>query len=65
MIVNVLVFLVKVCIMIWVQQILRWSLPRFRYDQVMNLGWKILLPLSLINIVVTAIGILLVQEAVS
>jgi NADH-quinone oxidoreductase subunit H len=36
----------------------RWSLPRFRYDQVMNLGWRVLLPLSLANILVTTIVIL-------
>ena len=48
--------------LIWFQMLIRWSMPRFRYDQVMNLGWKILLPLSLANIVITALGILIVQE---
>jgi len=35
--------------------IVRWTLPRFRYDQVQTLGWRYLLPLSLLNIFVTAI----------
>ena len=44
----------KVIFLCWLQLQIRWTLPRFRYDQLMKLGWKILLPLSLINLVVTA-----------
>jgi NADH-quinone oxidoreductase subunit H len=40
---------------IWV----RWSIPRFRYDQLMNLGWKVMFPLSLINIVWVAVLIMI------
>lgn len=36
---------------------IRWTIPRFRYDQLMNLGWKVLIPLSIANIVVTGIWI--------
>jgi NADH-quinone oxidoreductase subunit H len=64
MAVHVLVFLGKVCFMIWFQQLVRWSLPRFRYDQVMDLGWKIMLPLSLANILVTGVAILALEELV-
>ena len=54
-------FTVKVVFFCWLQIMIRWTLPRFRYDQVINLGWKILLPLSLVNIMGTALVILLTQ----
>lgn len=47
------VFWVKVLILCWVQLAIRWSFPRFRYDQIQVLGWKMLLPLGLINVFVT------------
>ena len=50
-------FTIKVVFFCWLQILLRWSVPRFRYDQVMRLGWKMLLPLALVNIVVTALWI--------
>jgi NADH-quinone oxidoreductase subunit H len=54
-------FMLKVILMIWVQMTLRWTLPRFRYDQVMDLCWKILLPLSLANVIVTGAVMLAVR----
>jgi NADH-quinone oxidoreductase subunit H len=49
------IFLFKMILLIWLQMQIRWTLPRFRYDQLMTLGWVILLPLSLANVAVTAI----------
>ena len=63
MVLHVLTFFVKVIIMIWLQMQIRWTLPRPRYDQVMDLCWKVMLPLSLANILVTALVILLIQGA--
>lgn len=48
-------YFTKVCIFISVFMWVRWTLPRFRYDQLMNLGWKILFPLSLLNLAITVI----------
>jgi NADH-quinone oxidoreductase subunit H len=46
-------FTLKVVFFCWLLLTIRWTLPRFRYDQVMRLGWKYMLPLGLINILVT------------
>ncbi|MBD3291047.1 NADH-quinone oxidoreductase subunit H, partial [candidate division KSB1 bacterium] len=48
-------FTFKVFFFCWLLQQMRWSLPRFRYDQLMKLGWKYLLPLAILNLVVTII----------
>ncbi|MFQ5864870.1 MAG: NADH-quinone oxidoreductase subunit H [bacterium] len=53
-------FTLKVIFFLWLQMTIRWTLPRFRYDQVMRLGWKYILPISLANIVITGIIILMV-----
>jgi NADH-quinone oxidoreductase subunit H len=53
-------FLLKVVVMIWFLMLIRWTLPRFRYDQAMRLGWLGLFPLSILNIVVTGLVILAV-----
>jgi NADH-quinone oxidoreductase subunit H len=58
---HVLSFLLKVVLMIWLQMALRWTLPRFRYDQVMDLCWKMILPISIANIFVTG-GVILFLE---
>ncbi|MFQ5415457.1 MAG: NADH-quinone oxidoreductase subunit H [Myxococcota bacterium] len=54
-------FMTKLLAMIWLQMSLRWTLPRFRYDQVMDLCWKVLLPLSIANIFATGLVILLME----
>lgn len=56
------VFFIKISLFIFLFMWVRWTVPRFRYDQLMNLGWKILLPLSLLNMLVTGALILLKQN---
>ncbi|MBI3599623.1 MAG: NADH-quinone oxidoreductase subunit NuoH [Nitrospinae bacterium] len=58
MLINIATFFVKIIFFIWLQMTIRWTLPRFRYDQIMKLGWKILLPLALINIFITGLVLL-------
>lgn len=50
-----LVLMAKVIFFCVLQIVIRWTLPRFRYDQLMNLGWKMLLPVSIANVVITAV----------
>lgn len=52
---QVAAFNIKVFFFSWLQVLIRWTYPRFRYDQLMDMGWKILIPLSLVNIVGTGI----------
>lgn len=54
-IIGVLVFFLKIFGFIFFFMWIRWTLPRFRYDQLVNLGWKILIPLAIANIVLTAV----------
>ncbi len=53
-----LVFIGKVAFMLFLFIWVRWTLPRFRYDQIMRLGWKVLFPLSLLNLVITSLLII-------
>jgi NADH-quinone oxidoreductase subunit H len=58
-VIQILAFVVKVLCVLFFYIWIRWTIPRFRYDQLMNLGWKVMLPLGLLNLVVTACWMLL------
>ncbi len=57
-ILGIAVLFTKICGFIFFYMWIRWTIPRFRYDQLMNLGWKILIPLAILNIIITGICIL-------
>jgi NADH-quinone oxidoreductase subunit H len=52
---SVAIFAAKVCGIVWVFVWVRWTVPRFRYDQLMRLGWKVALPVALVNLLWVAL----------
>jgi NADH-quinone oxidoreductase subunit H len=59
---SIAIFLAKVLFMIFFFMWVRWTVPRFRYDQVMRIGWRRLLPLALVNVVVYALLVAAIQK---
>lgn len=59
-IIQILGFLFKIILIVAFFIIIRWTIPRFRYDQLMNLGWKFMLPIAILNILITGLVILLI-----
>jgi NADH-quinone oxidoreductase subunit H len=55
-------FCAKAVFLCWLQLMLRWTLPRFRYDQLMRLGWRKLLPASLANILLTGFIVMAIRS---
>ncbi len=60
-IIGMLALFIKLCGFIFFYMWVRWTIPRFRYDQLMHLGWRILIPLSIINIMITGVVLLRVE----
>lgn len=61
-ILGTLIFFGKITFFIFFFMWIRWTIPRFRYDQLMNLGWRILIPLSIINIFITGLMIIVFKD---
>ena len=62
-IIGIIALFAKICGFIFFYMWVRWTIPRFRYDQLMNLGWRILIPLSIANIVI--VGIVLLRSEIA
>ncbi|NUP09920.1 MAG: NADH-quinone oxidoreductase subunit H [Polyangiaceae bacterium] len=62
-VIQILTFFGKTLLMSWVVIFFRWTLPRFRYDQLMKFGWTKLLPLAILNLAVTAVGVVAIDAA--
>jgi NADH-quinone oxidoreductase subunit H len=60
-ILSIIIFILKMGVLLYTYFWLRWTLPRYRYDQLMDLGWKWLIPATLVNIVLTALAIFVLQ----
>jgi len=60
--VSILAFCLKCLVLIFMQLQIRWTLPRFRYDQIMKLGWRILLPAALVNVLVTGVALIFLNN---
>jgi NADH-quinone oxidoreductase subunit H len=58
---SIVIFITKMLLLLYLYFWLRWTLPRYRYDQLMDLGWKWLIPAALVNIVLTAVAVFTVQ----
>jgi NADH-quinone oxidoreductase subunit H len=56
------IFLVKVCAFLFFYIWVRWTIPRFRYDQLMALGWKLFIPLTLFNILISGVVLTLISK---
>ena len=61
-IISVVIMLSKIIALLFFFMWVRWTVPRFRYDQVMKLGWQRLLPLAICNLIVYLIVIALIQK---
>ncbi len=61
-ILSVAVFFAKIFLLIFVFMWIRWTIPRFRFDQLMHLGWKVLIPIALVNMLVTGFVVALYEH---